>query len=270
MSDLVLPIKEGKPVDTNTTTSSTSAKSTNNELGKDAFLQLLVTQMKYQDPLNPNTDTEYIAQLATFSQLEQLQNLGKAATNTQAFSLVGKTVIVKAESASSGTSYVTGKIDSVITQGSKIQLSIDGKLYSFDQLDTVLSDDYVDRMNRPGMETTELKYDADNPKASSFTVNLGSGDTIADDIAVGLGNYVINPELVTLNGNKVTIDKTAFAEFPNGTYQLTVAFNDSKYTTVKDKLTLQVTNSEVTELPETEDTETEDPETPETPENGSE
>ncbi len=263
MSDLVLPIKDGKVVDTNTAASSETTKTAKNELGKDAFLQLLVTQMKYQDPLNPNTDTEYIAQLATFSQLEQLQNLGKAATSSQAYSLVGKTVIVKAESESSGTSYVTGKVDYVLSQGSKMQLSINDKLYSFDQLDTVLSDDYVDKQNRPNMDATELKYDADNPKDFSFTVNLGSGDTIADDVAVGIGNYMINPDYVKLNGNKVTIDKAAFAEFPNGAYKLTVAFNDSKYTTLKDKLTLQVTNSEVTELPETDPEESEDPEAPE-------
>ena len=46
------------------------------DLGKDAFLQLLVCQMQNQDPMNPNSDTEYVAQLAQFSQLEQLQNLG--------------------------------------------------------------------------------------------------------------------------------------------------------------------------------------------------
>ena len=45
------------------------------DLGKDAFLQLLVCQMQNQDPMNPNSDTEYVAQLAQFSQLEQLQNL---------------------------------------------------------------------------------------------------------------------------------------------------------------------------------------------------
>ena len=48
------------------------------DLGKDAFLQLLVCQMQNQDPMNPNSDTEYVAQLAQFSQLEQLQNEAKS------------------------------------------------------------------------------------------------------------------------------------------------------------------------------------------------
>lgn len=49
----------------------------NNDLDKDAFLRLLTTQLANQDPLNPMEDREFIAQLAQFSSLEQMQNLNK-------------------------------------------------------------------------------------------------------------------------------------------------------------------------------------------------
>ena len=44
-------------------------------IGKDQFLQILVAEMKYQDPLEPTTNTEWISQMATFSQIEELQNM---------------------------------------------------------------------------------------------------------------------------------------------------------------------------------------------------
>lgn len=71
----------------------------NGGLGKDSFLQLLITQMRYQDPLEPVKDTEYIAQLAQFNALEQMQNLNdkfdkmlKWSQMTQASSLIGKQI----------------------------------------------------------------------------------------------------------------------------------------------------------------------------------
>lgn len=240
MSDLIQNVTDGVIQQTKTSTTKTS----NNELGKDAFLQLLTTQMKYQDPLNPNTDTEYIAQLATFSQLEQLQNLGTVTTNSQAFNLVGKNVIVKSENSSGNTTYISGKVDFVNMSGTKTQLSIDGKFYNMDQLDTVISDSYITEQGLPGVsEAIALKYDAANPKDLTFKVNLGTGETIADKVAIAINDKVIDSSLVSLSGNTVTVKASALSNIDNGTYKVTVAFNDSQYTTVKDKVTLQVQNA---------------------------
>jgi flagellar basal-body rod modification protein FlgD len=54
---------------------STTTDRTTQALGRDAFLQLLTTQLAHQDPMKPQADTEFIAQLAQFSSLEQLQQM---------------------------------------------------------------------------------------------------------------------------------------------------------------------------------------------------
>ena len=66
--------------DENNETKKEVSNDTNNALDKDAFLKLLVTQLANQNPLNPIEDKEFIAQLAQFSSLEQMQNLNKNVT----------------------------------------------------------------------------------------------------------------------------------------------------------------------------------------------
>lgn len=73
-------------------TSSITRKPTQ-QLGQDAFLQILVAQMANQDPMEPMKDTEFIAQMAQFSALEQMQALNQSFINNQAYNMVGKGVI---------------------------------------------------------------------------------------------------------------------------------------------------------------------------------
>lgn len=58
--------------------SSSLTSAATDELGKDDFLQLMVTKLQYQDPLNPMQDEDFIAQLAQFSSLEQMSNISDA------------------------------------------------------------------------------------------------------------------------------------------------------------------------------------------------
>lgn len=91
-------------IDSNSTNQAVSAETAANGevMGKDDFLNLLVTQLKYQDPLNPVDSAEFTAQLAQFSSLEQLYNisdslgqldvLNEGINNMQAMSYIGKEV----------------------------------------------------------------------------------------------------------------------------------------------------------------------------------
>lgn len=100
--------------DINTQTNLTQLANRNpgsNELGKDAFLQMLVTQLRNQDPTNPLDSSQFAAQLAQFNTLEQLINLndqfetmtlqneliGTGLNNTLAASLTGKVVRVQSD-----------------------------------------------------------------------------------------------------------------------------------------------------------------------------
>ncbi len=79
---------------TDATTRSTSAPETTpappkaretDELGRDAFLTLLVTQLQNQDPTSPMANEEFLAQLAQFSSLEQLQQMNQSLTRIAKF-----------------------------------------------------------------------------------------------------------------------------------------------------------------------------------------
>ena len=71
---------------------STTSESSSNDADKDMFLQLLVTQLQYQDPLEPVDNTEFIAQTAQFSLLEEMQSMSEEFSQNKAFQMIGKYV----------------------------------------------------------------------------------------------------------------------------------------------------------------------------------
>ena len=87
------------------------------DLGKDTFLQLLVAQMKYQDPLNPQDNSEYLAELANFSALEQMTNVAENLENLS--SVVGgiSSAVASNTSGLTDLSLLVSNLDSSILVG---------------------------------------------------------------------------------------------------------------------------------------------------------
>lgn len=149
MADIITPIENGQLI--KNTTNSTSNEPAGGSLGKDAFLQLLVCQMQNQDPLQPQDNTEYIQQLATFSSLESLQNIEGAINNSQALNLAGKYVDITTTSSDGKTSSVSGVVEYITMNEGKAYAVIDGSSYPAENITTVYDDEFLNKvMNENG------------------------------------------------------------------------------------------------------------------------
>ena len=130
------------------------------ELGKDEFLTLLITQMQNQDPLEPTDNSDYMAQLATFTQVEATKEMNDNTLQDMASNLVGKQVIMTTTQNSNG--YIGGTVDYWETINGTVYLGIGGKLYDIADLDTVMDKDYFDKWKGNG-STTDTKTEDTKP-----------------------------------------------------------------------------------------------------------
>lgn len=109
------------------------------ELGKDDFLNLLIAQLKNQDPLNPMKDTEFIAQLANFSSLEQISNMNKNLeeflqqqqyqNSVAAVSMIGKEI--------TSVDGEKGIVSGINMEDSGVYLTVNGKKIAFTEIKEV-------------------------------------------------------------------------------------------------------------------------------------
>lgn len=126
-----------------TSLSNSRAKNTSG-MDADAFLTLLVAEMQNQDPLEPTSNTEWVSQYATFTQVAEIQNIAGSMSSVMAQGLVGQQVILKVTDSAGETQYVRGKVDYVVYEDGKAYLSVNDGLYSIDDLDTVCDAEYMD------------------------------------------------------------------------------------------------------------------------------
>jgi len=102
-------------------------RSIGNDLDRDAFLTLLITQLQHQDPLSPMEDREFISQLAQFSALEQMQLLNQTNTRGQAFELVGRSVVAETANETTGIrDAIIGTVTGVYMEGNTPMLIVEG------------------------------------------------------------------------------------------------------------------------------------------------
>ena len=146
---LVAPYVDGKLQTSTTSSDSLSSKSSNSVVDSDTFLTLLVAQMQNQDPLEPTSNTEWVSQYATFTQVQQISEMADSMDLVRANNLIGKEVVVKVTSSSTGeTSYKRGVVDYVVVEEGKPLLVIDEAKYSLSDLDTVASKEYFNAYDK--------------------------------------------------------------------------------------------------------------------------
>ena len=198
-----------------------------NKLGKDSFLKLLVAQMENQDPMQPQSNTEWVSQLATYSTLEQMQNMNAVMTNSQAFGLIGQDVIVATKNADGKESTISGKVDFVSVKGNKSYLSIDGNLYPSSDLQSIINPDYIKGNVIPKVENKDLKFNKDHPEVMKFQVHMGQGAGKATGLALSInGNDIPAKNFNIDEEGIVNVYPDAFKDLKKGHYQIDVKFNN--------------------------------------------
>ena len=117
-----------------------NGRRTSQTLGKDDFLKLLITQLSNQDPTSPMEDTEFIAQMAQFSSLEQMTNMNAnfekmntMLSSNQAVGTIGKTVAIDT---GDGSGQVTGTVQGV-TYGANPQVMVGNRYYDMSKIQAV-------------------------------------------------------------------------------------------------------------------------------------
>ena len=119
------------PVNSGTDTSTNP----NSTLTQADFLQLLVTQMTSQDPLNPESDTDFAAQLAQFSSLQQSTAMAGSMSTMQASALIGATVNVA--SSANSNDQISGVVSAVDISDGTPQILVNGQLYGLGQITSI-------------------------------------------------------------------------------------------------------------------------------------
>jgi flagellar basal-body rod modification protein FlgD len=162
------------------------------ELGKEEFLQLLVAQLRHQDPLEPMQDTEFIAQMSQFSSLEQLINMNKNLTNSIDLDYM--------TSQSIANSMATSLLGRTITADSDMIYLSDGDAEINFNLAGAASEVKISIYNEEGSLVNVLY---DDFTAAGMNKIEWDGKSI-DGLPVPQGQYRISVEAVAADGSEIS------------------------------------------------------------------
>ena len=133
-------------VETLNKTITKSGQAMKQQLDKDDFLKLLVTELQHQDPTNPMQDREFIAQMAQFSSMEQMMNMNKSMESIvdkfnfqTTYGLLGINVEIYSQGKEEGAEpkTVNGVVKSVSRNGSEVSVMVNGEMYPISEIKTI-------------------------------------------------------------------------------------------------------------------------------------
>ena len=208
---------------------------------------LLVTQIQYQDPLEPADNTEFVAQLAQFSALEQMSNLNTTANNNTAYSLVGKEVLVREVTSTGEYNEVQGRVDYVTLKNGEAYVTINGQDFAYDDIVKVIDQDYLISTYLPSVPKQSHEFIHHDPQDLKITgIDLGSHGYEASSFAVALINSVtqettaIDKKYLSYKDGVLTIDREALETVDAGKYDIAFVFDDTNKTMVYDNVSLEI------------------------------
>lgn len=216
-------------VQTNNEFNQALSKEKGSALDKDAFMLLLVTQFKYQDPLNPAEDKEFIAQLAQFSSLEQLMNLNEGMDGLTATSMQGQMI--------NATSYIGKTVDATGTNVSKTTTDKENNTFSVSTFRYAIGETSTAGAIKVYDSNGQLVNSYEMPAQSAGTYPFAwdgktfSGATVPDGI------YRIVPTFTNAEGKTIQYDAVV-----DGKVNGIITENGATYLTLEDGRNVALAN----------------------------
>jgi flagellar basal-body rod modification protein FlgD len=171
---------------TSSTATSSTTTTAKNTLDKDAFLKMMIAQLKNQDPLNPMDGTAFVAQLAQFSSLEQLNNLNTTMSNLPTY--LGQFSNAQMINLIGNEATATGNVIPVSGSTAKISYRLPSDIQS----------GTISIYNSNGLQVDSVKIGSQKTGINSTTWNSSSQAT---------GSYTYQVDAVDKNGKAITVDK---------------------------------------------------------------